>query len=243
MTESRTLPDLLQAMRGFQESRVLLTAMELDILPACGAGANADAVAAVIGCDPRATGMLLNTLASMGVLVKEGERFRCTEAAAALGRERAGMLHMVNLWDSWSSLTGCVRTGEPCGRPPGHKSVVCGRGATDATPGALWSQRARLSSSVGSSSTLKAGLGTWPYGPGPTCWPTGPRRTVGRQRRPRGHGQGVARPHAVAPGSLPSGDRSPLLCPARRVAGRAPEGVVVHLELKLASSPGAARWN
>jgi SAM-dependent methyltransferase len=122
MTESRTLPDLLQAMRGFQESRVLLTAMELDILPACGAGANADAVAAVIGCDPRATGMLLNTLASMGVLVKEGERFRCTEAAAALGRERAGMLHMANLWDTWSSLTGCVRTGTTARTgPPGGK--------------------------------------------------------------------------------------------------------------------------
>ena len=30
MTESRTLPDLMQAMRGFQESRVLLTAIEMN---------------------------------------------------------------------------------------------------------------------------------------------------------------------------------------------------------------------
>jgi SAM-dependent methyltransferase len=111
MTEARTLPDLLQVMRGFQESRVLLTAMELDILPACGDGATAAAVAEAVGGDPRATGMLLDALTAMGVLIKEADRYRCTEAALALGGERAGLLHMVHLWDTWSSLTGCVRTG------------------------------------------------------------------------------------------------------------------------------------
>jgi ubiquinone/menaquinone biosynthesis C-methylase UbiE len=111
MTEARTLPDLLQAMRGFQESRVLLTAMELDILPACGAGATAAAVAAAVGGDPRATGMLLNALAAMGVLGKDGDCYRRTEAAEALGRQRAGLMHMAHLWNTWSSLTGCVRAG------------------------------------------------------------------------------------------------------------------------------------
>ncbi|MDR3671030.1 MAG: methyltransferase [Holophaga sp.] len=111
MTESRTLPDLLQALRGFQESRVLLTALELDILPAVGAGADAAAVAAKAGCDPRAAGMLLNALTALGVLVKEGDRFRCTEAARALGQERAGLMHMAHLWDTWSGLTRAVRSG------------------------------------------------------------------------------------------------------------------------------------
>ena len=111
MTKSRILPDLMQAMRGFQESRVLLTAIELDLLPACAAGATAEAVAGAVGCDPRATGMLLNALAALGVLAKDGDRYRCTEAGAALGRERAGLMHMVHLWDTWSSLTGCVRSG------------------------------------------------------------------------------------------------------------------------------------
>jgi len=111
MTEPRTLPELMETIRGFQESRLLLTAMELDILPAGGDGADAAAVAGAIGAEPRATAMLLNALAAMGVLAKQDGRFRCTAAARELGRERAGMLHMAHLWDTWSGLTGCVRTG------------------------------------------------------------------------------------------------------------------------------------
>jgi len=101
----------MQALRGFQESRVLLTALELDILPAVGDGAGAAAVAGRAGCDPRAAGMLLNALTAMGVLRKEGDRFRCTEAARALGEARAGLMHMAHLWDTWSGLTGAVRSG------------------------------------------------------------------------------------------------------------------------------------
>ena len=120
MTESTRLPDLLQGMRAFQTSRVLLTALELDVLPACGAGAGAPEVAARIGADPRATGMLLNALAALGVLEKEGGRFRCTPAARELGAQRAGLLHHVHLWDTWSHLTECVRTGtSPRTGPPG----------------------------------------------------------------------------------------------------------------------------
>jgi SAM-dependent methyltransferase len=111
VTGSPTLPDLLETIRGFQESRVLLTAVELDLLSAVGAGATGAEVAAAVGADPRAAGMLLNALAAMGVLVKDGDRFSCTEAARALGRERAGLMHMAHLWDSWSTLTACVRTG------------------------------------------------------------------------------------------------------------------------------------
>ena len=120
MTEPRTLPDLLLAMRGFQESRVLLTAMELDVLPACGAGNTAAGVAEAVGADPRACGMLLNALAALGALAKDGDRYRCTAAGEALGRERAGMLHMVHLWDTWSGLTACVKSGTSArSGPPG----------------------------------------------------------------------------------------------------------------------------
>lgn len=111
MPTPRTLPDLLQAVRGFQESRVLLTALELDLLAAVGEGAGAAAVADAVGAEPRATGMLLNALAALGVLAKDGERFRCTEAGRGLARERAGLMHMANLWNTWSTLTDCVRSG------------------------------------------------------------------------------------------------------------------------------------
>ena len=111
MGDATSLPDLMQTVRAFQASRALLTALELDVLPACGTGAEAAEVAARISADPRATGMLLNALAALGVLEKEAGRFRCTPAALALGRERAGLLHMAHLWDTWSHLTDCVRTG------------------------------------------------------------------------------------------------------------------------------------
>ena len=118
MPQPRTLPDLLQALRGFQESRVLLTAVELDLLAACGNGADAGAVAAAAGTDARATGMLLNALAALGVVAKDGDRYRCTEAGAALARERPGLMHMARLWHTWSALTECVRTGRSERRGP-----------------------------------------------------------------------------------------------------------------------------
>lgn len=90
---------------------MLLTALELDVLPACGAGAGAPAVAAAVGADPRATGMLLNALAALGLLERDGELYRCTPAGLELGRERAGLLHLANLWHRWSTLTDCVRAG------------------------------------------------------------------------------------------------------------------------------------
>jgi len=111
MAETRTLPDLLERVRAFQESRVLLTALELDVLPACAAGASAAEVAAAIGAEPRATGMLLHALAALGVLEKRDGRFQPTPAGRALGGQRAGMLHLAHLWDRWSGLTGCVRAG------------------------------------------------------------------------------------------------------------------------------------
>jgi len=110
MPHPRTLSDLMQSLRAFQESRLLLSAIELDVLVHC-ADTEASAVAAAVGTDPRATAMLLDALTAVGVLVKEQGRYRCTEAALALGKERAGVMHTVHLWDTWSSLSDCVRTG------------------------------------------------------------------------------------------------------------------------------------
>jgi SAM-dependent methyltransferase len=124
MSQTRTLPDLLQALRGFQESRALLTAIELDLLAACD-GQDADGAAAAIGADPRATGMLLNALTALGVLAKDRDRYRLTAPGRDLARDRDGLMHMVHLWETWSSLSECVRSGRssrqgPQGRDVGH---------------------------------------------------------------------------------------------------------------------------
>jgi predicted O-methyltransferase YrrM len=116
--ESGALPDALQqTIRAFQDSRAVLTAIELDVFSAVGAGGTAAQVAATVRADARASEMLLNALTAMGLLVKHGDRFTNTPDAAAYlaadGRHdsRAALLHTVNLWQAWSHLTDAVRQG------------------------------------------------------------------------------------------------------------------------------------
>jgi len=107
----------MQTIRAFQESRVLLTALELDLFTAVGEGATAARVAAALETDPRATEMLLNARASMGMLSKsEGVFQNLEEAARFLVKgspedQRSALLHQANLWHRWSNLTECVRLG------------------------------------------------------------------------------------------------------------------------------------
>jgi (2Fe-2S) ferredoxin/2-polyprenyl-3-methyl-5-hydroxy-6-metoxy-1,4-benzoquinol methylase len=109
--------DLNRALRGFQESRVLLTAVELDLFTAVGSGARADDVAARLGSDPRATEMLMNALVAMGWLAKQGAIFSNPPSSAryfvagSADDWRAATLHLAHLWRTWSTLTECVRAG------------------------------------------------------------------------------------------------------------------------------------
>lgn len=112
------MPDeLAQSIRGFQESRVILTALELDLFTAIGSGATAAQAAATAGTEARATEMLLNALASLELMRKEGTVFHNAPVAArflAAGSPdsaRMAMLHTARLWHRWSGLTECVRTG------------------------------------------------------------------------------------------------------------------------------------
>ena len=103
------------------ESRALLTALELDVFSAVGSGATAAEVAQKISTHPRATEMLLNALAAMGMLAKQQGVFRNTPLAAryfAAGSQdnaRPGLLHTANIWHRWSNLTECVRAGTAVG--------------------------------------------------------------------------------------------------------------------------------
>jgi (2Fe-2S) ferredoxin/predicted O-methyltransferase YrrM len=109
--------DLSERMRAFQESRVILTALELDAFTAVGDGAAAAEVAARLGAGPRATEMLLNALASLRLLGKRDGVFRNSPAAAryftagSRDNARPALLHTAHLWQRWSTLTKCVRSG------------------------------------------------------------------------------------------------------------------------------------
>jgi (2Fe-2S) ferredoxin/predicted O-methyltransferase YrrM len=112
------LPDDLHAtIRGFMESRAILTALELDLFTALGEGSTAEEVGKKTGGNPRATGMLMNALASLGLLTKQDDVFRNTAVSAryfvAGSKDNAqpALMHIAHLWHRWSTLTDCVRAG------------------------------------------------------------------------------------------------------------------------------------
>jgi (2Fe-2S) ferredoxin/precorrin-6B methylase 2 len=114
--------DLNETLRGYQESRVLLTAIELDIFTAVSGGAAAAQVAQRIATDARATEVLLNALTSMGLLTKENGVFRNTPTTARYLAEgskdnaRLGLMHIAHIWHRWATLTDCVRAGTSVSR-------------------------------------------------------------------------------------------------------------------------------
>jgi (2Fe-2S) ferredoxin len=117
--------DLNQLLRGYMDSRALLTALELDIFTAVGNGATAPEVAGKISAPPRSTEMLLNALVSMGMLAKQQGVFSNTLPTARYFAEgskdnaRPGLLHTANIWHRWSTLTDCVRAGTSVSRREG----------------------------------------------------------------------------------------------------------------------------
>lgn len=131
--------DLNEMVRMFMPSRVLLTALELDIFTALGDGATADQLAKKINADARATEMLLNALVSLGVLQKSDGVFKNTDRTARFLAEgtrdsaRLGQLHVANMWRRWSHLTETVKTGMPAPRDCDTQAVVSFIAAMDVT--------------------------------------------------------------------------------------------------------------
>lgn len=112
-----TYSQLTRKMRDFQESRLLLTAVELDVFTAVGEGATAAQVASRLKTNTRATETLLNGLVSLGALTKQDGRFNNTAEIAPYlvpGSQeyaRDSLMHTVHMWGAWSTLTEAVRLG------------------------------------------------------------------------------------------------------------------------------------
>jgi SAM-dependent methyltransferase len=118
-----SLADFTITLRGFQASRILLTALELDLFTAVAGGATAAAAAKRCGTDPRATALLLNALVALGALERRDDRYENGPLAArhltadSDDDARAALRHNLSLWDTWSTLTEAVRTGRSVPRP------------------------------------------------------------------------------------------------------------------------------
>jgi (2Fe-2S) ferredoxin/SAM-dependent methyltransferase len=117
------VPDeLSEPIRGFMPSRVLLTALELEVFTAVQRSPSppsAEALATSLGTDLRATRVLLDALVSLGVLTKRDGCYANAPAAArylAAGSPddaSTALKHNLSLWRSWSGLTEVVRQGHP----------------------------------------------------------------------------------------------------------------------------------
>ncbi|HNU02031.1 MAG TPA: methyltransferase [Acidobacteriota bacterium] len=110
--------DVLDDIRRFQRSRVILTAAELDLFTRLdGAPMDAPSLARAIGAAERPLTRVLDCLVTYGLLEKADGRYRTAAPAAALSDRhpapvRAMALHSAVMWRTWSHLTETVRTGE-----------------------------------------------------------------------------------------------------------------------------------
>lgn len=111
-----TADRVLGQSRGYMESRILLTAAELDLFtPLAREALAAEEIARRLAGDLRATTIVLDALAALELLEKRDGRYRCPEDVARLlsADSPQSVLPMVRhhagLWKSWSLLTEFVR--------------------------------------------------------------------------------------------------------------------------------------
>jgi len=115
---------IMQVGFGFWPSKVLLTAVELDVFTALSARAmTADELGEAVSVHPRGRYDFFDTLVSLGFLQRQGDgaagKYRNTpETARFLDRKQpsyvGGMLEMLNsrLFGYWNDLGAALRTGQ-----------------------------------------------------------------------------------------------------------------------------------
>jgi (2Fe-2S) ferredoxin/predicted O-methyltransferase YrrM len=124
--EAGVPPDeLLETIRGFRDSRIILTAVELDLFSAVNRHPEAKEITRELGTDLRATEMLLNALVALRLLEKRNGAYHNSPISSryliggAPDDSRASLMHSVHLWTRWSTLTECIREGTSVTRKKG----------------------------------------------------------------------------------------------------------------------------
>ena len=112
--------DLAQLSSGHVEARIVQVAVSLGLFDVLKDGnAQASTIAASIQAEPRATALLLNALAALGLLAKNEHLFSLSEVSATyLVRSSTQFLgDMIlfesSLWDCWRDLEKAIRSGKP----------------------------------------------------------------------------------------------------------------------------------
>lgn len=120
-----TRDEVLKMSGGYQEACVLMAAAELDVFTALKPGpATATALAGQLRTHPRATAVLLDALAALELLSKQGETYSVPaglgEVLTEAGRQSvlAMVRHRANCLRRWDQLARVVQTGQPARREP-----------------------------------------------------------------------------------------------------------------------------
>ncbi len=116
-TTPTTPEEIRDFVSNFQKTRIFLTAFELNLFSVLSDYKKASAeVAKEIKASEHGTDRLMNSLVALGFLTKENNLFGNT----ALSRDYfcddkpafiSGLMHSVNQWDTWSTLTEAVKAG------------------------------------------------------------------------------------------------------------------------------------
>jgi predicted O-methyltransferase YrrM len=108
--------EILRLARSFMESRILLSGAELNLFTILSQSPlSAKEVADRIRADLRALTILLDALAAMGLLIKQGECYQCPPPIAPFLSEDYPssvlpmVLHAAHLWKRWSHLTSVAK--------------------------------------------------------------------------------------------------------------------------------------
>ncbi len=115
---------VLALANGFRESRIILTAYEIKLFDCIESGrTSVSDVSTELKTDPRATRILLDALTSIELLIKTGDAYTNAPETkeflvSSSPKYMFGLMHTVNLWETWSSLTSVVRSGKCLPRNP-----------------------------------------------------------------------------------------------------------------------------
>ncbi|MEW6571558.1 MAG: methyltransferase [Nitrospirota bacterium] len=127
------LAGLRKLYLGFMSSRVILTANNLGVFDNLKKAASAAEIARKLEIDPRATEILLDALAGIGLVRKSRDgRYRNAPMSNRYLVKGAHLYqgniirHASTMWQNFSALDEVVRTGRPARRGFDHESFIMG---------------------------------------------------------------------------------------------------------------------
>ncbi len=123
----------LRKVSSFTQSRIILTANNYRIFDLLEVREEtSEVIARIIDTDPRATGLLLNSLVAIGLVEKKGNLYHNAPIASRYlvrgNTDYQGdiLSHCNILWDNWSGLDAVIKTGRPYRKSHDHKSFILG---------------------------------------------------------------------------------------------------------------------